>query len=386
MSLSGKKILLGISGSIAVYKSCELVRRLVQNGASVRVVMTENAKKFVSPLTFSVLSSEDVYTEMFDGLPHIRLTNWADIILVAPATANIIAKVASGIADDLLSTIILAADSPALFVPAMNERMFNSPATQRNIGNLRLSGWNILEPDTGELACGTTGKGRFPPVEYIIASVDRILYNKPDLKGKCVIVTAGPTFENIDPVRVIGNLSSGKTGYAVARECWRRYADVLLISGKTELSPPPGVRIIRFTNSEELFRLLTQKLPETDILVMAAAVSDFLPKKSDAKIKQKEGLTLQLLPNRDILASLKKRTGKIVVGFALETENLKENAEKKLEEKGMDIVYANSPNSISSDETEGVIIERGKEAIPVSRMKKSEFATLLVDRICKLLR
>ena len=384
MSLSGKKILLGISGSIAVYKSCELVRRLVQNGASVRVVMTENAKKFVSPLTFSVLSSEDVYTEMFDGLPHIRLTNWADIILVAPATANIIAKVASGIADDLLSTIILAADSPALFVPAMNERMFNSPATQRNIGNLRLSGWNILEPDTGELACGTTGKGRFPPVEYIIASVDRILYNKPDLKGKCVIVTAGPTFENIDPVRVIGNLSSGKTGYAVARECWRRYADVLLISGKTELSPPPGVRIIRFTNSEELFRLLTQKLPETDILVMAAAVSDFLPKKSDAKIKQKEGLTLQLLPNRDILASLKKRTGKIVVGFALETENLKENAEKKLEEKGMDIVYANSPNSISSDETEGVIIERGKEAIPVSRMKKSEFATLLVDRICKL--
>ena len=384
MSLSGKKILLAISGSIAAYKGCELVRYLVQEGASVRVVMTENAKKFVSPLTLSVLSCEDVYTEMFDGLPHIGLTEWADIILIAPATANIIAKAASGIADDLLSTIILAADSPILFVPAMNERMFNSPTTQRNIKNLRLFGWNVLEPDTGELACGTSGKGRFLPVEYIVASAERILYNKPDLDGKRVIITAGPTFENIDPVRVIGNLSSGKTGYAIARECWKRYADVLLISGKTELPAPPGVRVIRFTDSRELFSLLTDEFPGADILVMAAAVSDFLPKKSDTKIKQKEGFTLRFLPNRDILASLKKRVGKTVVGFALETENLKENAKKKLEEKGMDIIYVNSPNSISSDETEGIIIERGREPVAVPRMSKSEFAALLVDRICEL--
>ncbi|HXG52132.1 MAG TPA: bifunctional phosphopantothenoylcysteine decarboxylase/phosphopantothenate--cysteine ligase CoaBC [candidate division Zixibacteria bacterium] len=390
-------IVVGVTGGIACYKAVELVRLLVAGGFAVQVIMSRGARNFVAPLTFQTLSGRPVATETFSltqesEIGHIRLADSADLLIIAPATANVIGKLAWGIADDLLTTVAMATRAPILIAPAMNVHMYANPVLQENLNRLRQLGYHVMEPAEGYLACGYEGKGRLPDPELIVEQARRLLKPK-DLEGEKLVVTAGPTHEPLDPVRFIANRSSGKMGYALARAAARRGAQVRLISGPTALVPPPGVEVVSVTTAAEMRQAVLEAFSSCTGLIMAAAVADFRPAEvAPAKIKRgTASLSLRLEPNPDILRDLgRKRDGRVLVGFAAETENVVANAEKKLREKGLDMVVANdvsrSDSGFNVDYNTATILDRlgGVEELP--RMTKEELADRILDRLVVLKR
>jgi len=391
--LKGKLITLGVTGSIAAYKAAELASLLAKAGADVHVVMTAGAQKFVAPATFAALTGNPVHTDMFAGaagaggspLPHIELAK-AHLLVVAPATANILAKAAHGVADDLLSTVILAARGPVLFCPAMNVHMYRNPATRANIATLREYGCRVLEPGAGRLACGEEGEGRLPEPAEIVAEITRLLGGPAkDLQGLSVLVTAGGTREPIDPVRFISNRSSGKMGYALARAAAARGADVTLVSAPTALPAPAGVKVVLVETAQQMFAAVLEHFPQADLVLKAAAVADYRPAKpAEQKIKKEgETLVLELTRNPDILLELgrRKKPGQVLVGFAAETENLLANARRKLAEKNVDLLVANDvtrPGAGFGADTNIVkLIYRDGKVVDLPLLEK----TVLADRI-----
>ena len=393
--LKGKNIVLGVTGSIAAYKSAEIVRELVTGGAHTRVVMTESARQFIGPQTLATLSGQKVLTRMFgDGtdpeIDHIRVPEKADAILIAPATANIIAKMASGIADDMLSTMMLVARCPILVAPAMNSNMYTHPATEENVEKLKNRGIKIIEPDIGELACGYTGPGRLALPSDIIEEL-RAALTVPDMKGLRVLVTAGPTREAIDPVRYISNRSSGKMGYAVARAAIRHGAEVTVVGGPTGVAAPRKAALISVETAEEMEAACEEAFEETDVLVMAAAVADYRPQKvAGTKIKKTgNGMSVKLAPCPDILKGLSESASprQVMVGFAAETDDVLINAKKKIDKKKLDLLVANkvnTPDSGFDHDTNRIRILDSKGGVePYPLMTKDEAAEIIVNHILK---
>lgn len=390
-SLSGKNILLGVTGGIAAYKALELTRLLVKEGASVWPVMTASATEFITPLSLSTLSGRPVLTGLFDErepgrISHIELADKADLIIIAPATANIIGKIASGIADDLLTTLVMAAASPILIAPAMNRRMYSNPVVQANIQKLAGLGYHFVGPSEGELACGDEGKGRLSPPEEISESANAVLSPK-DFAGERVLVTAGPTREMIDPVRFLSNASSGMMGYALARAARRRGADVTLVSGPVSLAPPVGVKVINVTTADEMREATMKYFNGATIAVMTAAVSDFRPATtSKGKIKKSaSGTTVAIEETVDILAEMGAKKGRrLLVGFALETSDMVKNALLKLKEKNLDMIVANGPEAISSRASHVTIITGPKAVEEMPLLDKDTLADRILDFARKL--
>ncbi|GAF26620.1 phosphopantothenoylcysteine synthetase/decarboxylase [Moorella thermoacetica Y72] len=393
--LEGKNIILGVSGGIAAYKGAELCRLLVQEGATVRVIMTRAAREFITPLTFSTLTGHPALTETFgEGsggpLTHIDLARGADLFLVAPATANILGKLAAGIADDLLTTTALAVDCPTLVAPAMNVHMFAKAAVQENLVTLKRRGWGIVEPEEGFLACGATGKGRLAALERIVAACRRALAPQ-DFRDRVVLVTAGGTREPLDPVRYIGNYSSGKMGHALARAAWERGARVTLITA-SQLPPPPGVTAVPVRTAAEMLASLKERFNGADVVIMAAAVADFRPGRvADRKIKKEtlKELTISLEPTEDILAALGRvRERQLLVGFAAETEDLLANARHKLAAKGLDLVVANDVTrpgaEFGSDTNIVTLLYPGGRYEELPRLPKLEAAYRILDAVAAL--
>ena len=393
--LKDKTIVLGVTGGIAAYKAAEIVRILIQRGAKVRVVMTRNAQEFITPLTMQTLSQNPVATDTFSltqesEIGHIRLADTADAILIAPATADVIAKAAVGIADDLLTTILLATRAPVAFAPAMNVNMYAHPTVTENLERLRSRGVTIIQPAEGELACGYEGKGRLPDPAIVVDEVERMLAPR-DLAGERILVTAGPTQEAIDPVRFISNRSSGKMGYAIARAAWRRGAEVKLVSGPSSLAAPHGVERIEPVSARELLDATAQNFPWSTALVMAAAIADFRPAKpASQKIKKSaSGMALELAPIADEMPRLAARKGnRIVVGFAAETENLDENAHDKLRRKGLDLIVANDVTQegagFAVDTNIVTLIAADGSAENLPKLIKDEVADAILDRIVSI--
>ena len=349
--LSGKTIILGVTGSIAAYKAANLASLLKKQHAQVHVIMTANAQQFITPLTFETLTGTKCLTDTFDRnftfeVEHISLAKKADLAIIAPATANVLAKAAGGLADDMLTTTLLACPCPCLFAPAMNTRMYENPITQENIARLEQHGWKQIEPAAGFLACGDTGKGKFPEESLILEHILREIAMPKDLAGKKILVTAGPTQEAIDPVRYITNHSTGKMGYALARVAMLRGADVTLVSGNTSQTPSPLVNTVRVTSAADLFREVTSRAQDQDIIIKAAAVADYRPASvSDEKIKKADSdLSIPLERTEDTLSWLgaHKKPGQLLCGFAMETSNLEERAKGKLEKKNLDLIAANN--------------------------------------------
>ncbi|MEN0666075.1 bifunctional phosphopantothenoylcysteine decarboxylase/phosphopantothenate--cysteine ligase CoaBC [Caldifermentibacillus hisashii] len=347
-----KKVLLCVSGGIAAYKAVQLTSKLTQNGFDVKVMMTGNATKFVTPLSFQAISRNDVYTDTFDEkdpakIAHIDLADWPDVIIIAPATANIIGKLANGIADDMVSTTLLATEKPVFIAPAMNVHMYNHPVVQENIARLKSFGYHFIEPSEGFLACGYVGKGRLEEPEIIVEHVKTFfVQNKQQfLRGKTVLISAGPTREKIDPVRYLSNYSSGKMGYAIAEVAQHLGANVILISGPVSLKPPVGVQIIRVESAEEMYEAVLQYFDEADIVIKSAAVSDYRPKKifQQKMKKQSQELVIELERTVDILAELgKRKKAQFLIGFAAETNHVEEYAKQKLQSKNADMIVANN--------------------------------------------
>ncbi len=393
--IEGKNIVLGVSGGIAAYKSCQLVRELVREGADVRVVMTQNARKFVAPLTFQTLSGNPVAGEASDldmesEIGHINIADNADLIVLAPATANLLAKASCGMADDLLTTVLLAATSPVIVCPAMNVNMYENPVVQENIERLLKRGYIVLEPEEGELACGWTGRGRLPTIEAVVEHIEKALGPK-DMTKENILVTAGATREYLDSVRFISNSSTGRMGYAIARGAWLRGAEVLLVSGHSELPTPTGVEVVRVVSAGDMYEAVMSRLDWATVVIKAAAVGDYAPTKvTSGKIKKgKDSLIVELKRTRDILAELGRlKDGKIVVGFAAETENVVENAKVKLREKNSDLIVANDvtrPGSGFGADTNAVhlIYADGRhEELP--EMSKSLVADQILDKVLEL--
>ena len=366
--LKDKKILLCLTGGIAIYKSLELASMLVKEGAIVKTIMTKSALEFISPMTIQTITKQSVSYKMFDHdahIEHISLADWADLLVIAPATANIIGKIANGIADDLLSTTIMATKCPILIVPSMNGNMYENPIVRKNIDYLKEIGYYFLEPELGRLACGYDGKGRMPAPSEIYFAIKTFLYHSSDLSGKKILITAGATIEKIDPVRCITNFSSGKMGLALARAAHFRGADVTLIHASVSETLPSYTSNIKALSADEMFKNVMDISKDFDIVIMCAAVSDYKPKMTSIqKIKKGESLTLELEKTVDILLELGKNkpSKQYLVGFAAESENLKENAKEKLEKKNLDMVIANDIKVIGKDESEIMIIKRdGKE-------------------------
>lgn len=395
-----RRILLGISGGIAVFKAAQLVSNLSKRH-EVRVIMTENALEFMSPLTFETLTGHKVYKSMFGpeadqtSVAHIELAKWAEIIILAPCTANVIAKAAAGLADDLLSTMLLAARSPILLCPAMNSFMLAHPATQANLKTLSARGFHILDSDEGLLACGDFGSGKLPAPEVIEQKAMEILdlqaEGRKDLEGLRITVTAGPTQEALDPVRFVSNHSSGKMGYAIASEAAARGADVTLISGPVSLEPPSGVRLVKTVSALDMFEAVKNYLPQSDILIKAAAVGDYRPaEQAEEKIKKKgDELLLRLVPNPDILAwaGAHKTAQTVLCGFAMETEDLLKNARAKLEKKNCDLLAANSLRQEGAgfgvNTNIATLLWRDREEqLPL--MSKADLASRILDECLKL--
>jgi len=392
-NLKGKRVLVGITGGIAAYKTADAVSMLVKTGAEVDVVMTKNAAEFITPLTFETLTKRrcivDTFARDFEfDVAHISLAKAADVILIAPATANVIAKLSHGIADDMLTTTVLAAKCLKLIAPSMNTAMLENPITRDNIETLKKYGFEIIEPDSGRLACGDEGRGKLPSPDTLVQHVLRHIAREKTLNGVRVTVTAGPTREALDPVRFLTNHSTGKMGYAVAREAMLRGAEVTLISGATELAPPPFVNVRRVVSAADMLSAVMEELPETDILVKAAAVADYRPKTvSDNKLKKHDGeLSLPLERTEDILKRVNenRHAGLFVCGFSMETENLLENSREKLTKKGLDMIAANNLR------TEGagfgtdtnvitIITADGETELPL--MSKADAAAALLDEI-----
>jgi len=391
--LAGKNITIGVSGGIAVFKVAQLVSNLAAGGAEVRVMMTRSAQEFVKPLTFQTLSGHHVYTDLFErsavGLvQHIELATCSDLIVLVPATANIIGKVANGIADDLISTVVMAATCPVLICPAMNVNMYNNPVVQRNLASLRELGYHFVEPGMGRLACGTEGRGRLADLDVIMDKINCILAYKGDLQGMSVMVTAGPTVEPIDPVRYLTNRSSGKMGYALANAAAGRGARVILISGPVELKPPSGAEVIQVQTAAEMYSAVMERYPSVDVVVMSAAVADYRPKiVAKQKIKkQTETLTIELEKNPDILAELgRAKKHQLLVGFAAETENLEKNARQKVEGKNLDLLVANDvtlPGAGFGTDTNIVkLVFPDGRIISLPRMDKLDLAHRILDEI-----
>jgi phosphopantothenoylcysteine decarboxylase/phosphopantothenate--cysteine ligase len=392
------KVLLGITGCIAAYKAPELLRLLQKRGCEIHVVMTENAQNFVTATTLAALSRNHVFTGMFPdpdsasgldvAIDHIRLAHSTDLLLVAPATANTLAKFANGIADDLLSTLYLATRAPVVVAPAMNSDMWRHPAVQANLRQLASLGVSIVEPDVGYLAEGIIGKGRLAALEAIVERVFQVGGPPQDLRGDTVLVTAGPTCEDIDPVRFLTNRSSGKMGYQLAQQAHRRGARTVLISGPTRLDPPSGVEFIAVRSTEQMREQVLQHLAAASIVIKAAAVSDFKPKAiADQKIK-KDGqpLVLELVPNPDILKEVgAKKEGRIVVGFAAETESVLQNSQKKLKEKSLDLLVANDVSQadagFDSDTNIVTILTRDGHQVQLNKRPKAEVAHEILNQI-----
>jgi phosphopantothenoylcysteine decarboxylase/phosphopantothenate--cysteine ligase len=388
-------VTLGVTGGIACYKAVELVRLLVKADYRVQVVMTRGAMEFVTPLTFQTLSGNPVATETFNltqesEIGHINLADSADVFVIAPATANVIGKIANGIADDLLTTVVMATQAPVLIAPAMNIHMYENAILQENLRKLSRVGYHLMEPAEGFLACGYEGKGRLPDPEAIFAEIQRLL-SKKDLTGEKFLITAGPNREPLDPVRYISNRSSGKMGYALAKAALRRGAEVTLISGPVALEPPSGARTIGVTTAVEMRDAVIKEFAACTVVVMAAAVTDYRPVAvAGRKIKRGQGpMELRLEPNPDILKALaEKRDGKILIGFAAETEELAANAEKKLRAKNLDMIVANNVAEAGSgfdgDTNIATIIDRtgAKHSLPL--MSKDELADRIYDHFLAL--
>lgn len=393
--LKGKKIVLGVSGGIAAYKAVQLASDLRKEGADIHIIMTKNAAEFVTPLTFETISNNRTVIDTFDRnfewqVGHIGLAQSADIFVVAPATANVIAKMACGIADDMLTTTFLAAKCPKVVCPAMNTGMYENEVTQRNLRTLAELGINIIDPASGLLACGDVGKGRLPELKTIIDGVRSALVPKT-LKGKKVMITAGPTCEDIDPVRFITNRSSGKMGYETARAALHMGAEVTLISGPVEICPPEGVRLIKVRSARDMYEAVMENAAGQDIIIKAAAVGDFRPAQaSDQKVKKTGGSrVVELEENPDILAAVckDKPQGQVVIGFAMETQDLVENAGKKLRSKGADMIVANDLKREGAGfktDTNAVILitAEGIDELPV--MSKYEVGQHILRRALEL--
>lgn len=399
MGVKGKTILLCVTGGVAAFKAAALTSKLTQAGADVKVLMSENAARFVTPLTFQALSRNPVYTDTFDeknphGIAHIDLADAADLVVVAPATANMIAKLAHGIADDMISTTILATKAPVWIAPAMNVNMYNHPAVQRNMQILDSYGYRFMEPGEGLLACGWIGKGRLAEPEDILVAVQRYFGRRDNLPldGKKVLVTAGPTQEKIDPVRIFTNHSSGKMGYALAEEAEALGAEVTLISGPTDLPEPARVTTVHVTSAEEMYQEVMKRFAESEVVIKAAAVADYRPKEThDQKVKKRDGnWSIEMERTKDILAALGERKEKqILVGFAAESERVEDYAVGKLRKKNLDLVVANNiaeeGSGFRGDTNQVVIFRRdgSKRALP--KLSKHETADAVLDEIVLLL-
>ena len=395
--LQGKTVLLGVTGGIACFKAAALASMLVKQHACVEVVMTKNATEFVTPLTFEQLTGNRVSVDTFDRnfvhqVEHISLASRAVMVLISPATANVIAKLAHGLADDMLTTTVLACSCPKAIAPAMNTGMFENPVTQDNIGLLRRYGWEIVEPASGRLACGTSGKGRLPEPEDLLEVCLHTLAHEKDMAGLSVLVTAGPTQEAIDPVRYITNRSSGKMGYAIASAAARRGARVTLVSGPTALKKPAYVNTVDVVSAQDMFEAVTSAAAEADVIIKAAAVADYRPATVAAnKIKKSDGvMSIQLERTKDILGTLgsARRPGQFICGFSMETENVLENSRKKLDKKNVDMIAANDLNTEGagfavSTNVLTLITREGNVSLPL--MSKDDAANALLDEIVKRL-
>jgi phosphopantothenoylcysteine decarboxylase/phosphopantothenate--cysteine ligase len=395
------RITLGVTGGVAAYKAAELVRRLQQEGFSVEVVMTRAACEFITPLTFAALTGKKVITGLFaesggtpnleSAIEHIAVAQRTDLLLVAPATADILAKFARGISDDFLSTLYLATAAPVVVAPAMNVNMWNHPATQENLQMLRTRGVHVVDPDEGYLACGMTGSGRLAGQDAIISAVRDILQLRRDLEGQTVLLTAGPTQEDLDPVRFLTNRSSGRMGYAVAEAAAQRGAKVILISGPTALESPANVERINVRSATEMLRAVEENLRACTIAIFAAAVADYRPIESAAQKIKKSGdeITLRLQTNPDILATIARKKGnRLVIGFAAETNNVAENARKKLQAKGADLIVANDVTAEGAgfdvDTNIVTLFARDGRDLPLPKLTKREVAQRILDEVIRL--
>ena len=396
--LKGKTVVLGVTGSIAAYKIANLASSLVKLHADVHVIMTKNATNFINPITFETLTKNKCMTDTFDrnfmyNVAHVSIADKADVMLVAPASANIIAKMAHGIADDMLSTTYLAMKCPVIVSPAMNVNMFTNPVVQRNIKTLEEFGVTVIPPDNGYLACGYTGAGKMPSEQVLLDYILRVIAKEKDLAGKRVLVTAGPTRESIDPVRFITNHSTGKMGYAVARQAMLRGAEVTLVSGPVSIDPPPFVRVVNVSSAKDMFEAVKVNFADADIIIKTAAVADYTPESTaDEKIKKSDGsLSIQMKRTADILKWLgeNKRDGQVLCGFSMETENMLENSRAKLQKKNADLIAANSlrdeGSGFGTDTNHLVLIKRdGVTDLPL--LSKSDAADRLLDELLTMCR
>jgi len=398
--LKNKKILLCVTGGIAVFKAAALTSKLTQAGAQVKVVMSESATQFVTPLTFQALSRNEVYTSAFQEnnpkvVAHIDLADWADLVVVAPATANIIGKIANGIADDMISTIMLATTADVFIAPAMNVHMYSHPAVQKNMETLLEFGYEMIEPAEGYLACGYTGKGRLSEPEHIIQFLEKhytVANEMKPLSGKKVLVTAGPTKEKIDPVRFITNHSTGKMGYAIAEEAAKMGAEVTLISGEVPLAAPKNVNVVKVRSAQDMFEAVMNEYENQDIIVKSASVADYRPKLvHDQKMKKKDGdLSIELERTIDILKTLgERKTSQVLVGFAAETEKVEEYAKQKLEKKNADMIVANNVAvegaGFGTDTNIVTMYKRDGNKVELPIMSKHEVAREILSESAKIL-
>ena len=395
--LKGKKIVLGITGSIAAYKSCLIIRALIKHGAEVQVVITPSGKEFITPITLSALTHKPVISEFFsqrDGTwhSHVDLGLWADTMLIAPCTASTLGKMAHGVADNMLITTYLSMKAPVFIAPAMDLDMFQHPSTQANLQQLKSYGNHIIEPASGFLASGLEGKGRMEEPERIVEQLDKFFNSTADLQGKHIMITAGPTYEKIDPVRFIGNYSSGKMGYALAEECYRRGAEVTLISGPVSLSCSEGIKRIDVESCEDMYEQAIKAFPQQHAAILCAAVADFKPENvAETKIKrEKDDLLLRLKPTQDIASTLgkMKTSDQRIIAFALETNDEEQNAKQKLEKKNADFIVMNSTRNpgttFQSDENQITIIHKeGKKEY--AKKPKTDVAKDIVDELATLL-
>jgi phosphopantothenoylcysteine decarboxylase / phosphopantothenate---cysteine ligase len=395
MKLLGTRILLGVSGSIAAYKAVGLLRALVQEGADVSVAMTESATRFVSPLTFEVLSRNPVATSVFGAgqeMVHLTLPERADVIVIAPATANHLAKYAMGLADDILSTMALTATCPLILAPAMDGGMWDHPAVQANVRLLRQRGATVLEPEEGLLASGRIGKGRLTDEGIIIAAIEAALMPQRDCVGQRILISAGPTQEAIDPVRFISNRSSGKMGYALAEAARARGAEVVLVTGPTDLPIPLGVESVHVCTAEEMSKVMLSRLSWATVVIMAAAVADFRPKHPSSRKIKKSGTAwqhMELEPTDDILTLLaQQRSTQLIVGFAAETEAVAEQAAEKLQRKGLDLIVGNNVaeagSGFGSDTSAAILIDREGRTTPIAVISKRALADKIMDAVTVL--
>lgn len=395
--LKGKTVLLGVTGGIASYKSASLASLLVKSGAQVHVLMTENAKNFINPITFETLTGHKCLTDTFDrnfefNVEHVALAKKADLVMIAPATANVIAKLAHGIADDMLTTTILACRCPKIIAPAMNTAMYENQITQDNMNLLRKYGMEVITPACGHLACGDTGAGKMPEPETLIQYIYRELAHKKDMKGLKVLVTAGPTQESIDPVRYITNHSSGKMGYCIARACMLRGADVTLVSGKTALTPPMFVNVVPVVSARDMYEAVTSRSNDMNIIIKAAAVADYRPASvADEKMKKADAeLSISLERTDDILKYLgdHKTSDQFLCGFSMETQNMLKNSKKKLVKKNLDMIVANNlkvKGAGFETDTNIVTMITPDSVCELELMSKEDVAFRLTDKILELM-